>query len=332
MTIGAAPKSWGDPCSWANPLKGPAVTGQHLRPLSAFVAVAIVGAVVFANALRAQDVVDAIRGGTSSIFAGTPLLHDPLYVVEDGERIQAAEVPEPEVDSSTGASSEPVVPGDGAASSADAATPVPTPAAGGASGTQSTGTSAQGGSGGQAAGGSQGAPKAPTPGKAQGQQGTAGQRRLRWSGWGSQRPGDERSRQRRRRQRDNGHGKGDDNGLHKAKGHDRAQRGGEDHDEGHDGGREHGKAHEKAGHASQAARGTLTRRGTATPRGTTSQTPGKRITRSRRATATADGGEARSALRSLGQLRLDGDGLRVRVGPERQLAGDLPGLPQVVGR
>ena len=75
------------------------MSAQHLRPLFAFVVVAIVGGLVFANALRAQDVVDAIRNGTSNVLAG-PLL--PVYVVEEGMRLDAAAAPEPEVDPSAG--------------------------------------------------------------------------------------------------------------------------------------------------------------------------------------------------------------------------------------
>jgi hypothetical protein len=98
------------------------VSAQHLRPLFAFVVVAIVGGLVFANALRAQDVVDAIRAGSANVLAGTPLMHDPLYVVEEGMRLDAAESPEPEVDpSAEAADSAPVGTVEGAAPSTDVA-------------------------------------------------------------------------------------------------------------------------------------------------------------------------------------------------------------------
>ena len=129
------------------PPERPTVTGQHLRPLFAFVVVAIVGAVVFANAFRAQDVLDAIRGGASDVFAGTPLLHEPLYVVEPGEQIEAAPVPEPEVDSADGTGSAPVGPSVGGSPATTAPVPVPTPAAGSDSGPITTGQAPQGGGG-----------------------------------------------------------------------------------------------------------------------------------------------------------------------------------------
>jgi hypothetical protein len=198
------------------------VSAQHLRPLFAFVVIAIVGAVVFTNALRAQDVVDAIRNGASDVIAGTPLLHDQLYVVEEGERLATADAPLPEVDTSTGVDSTPVGGG------ADGTTPAPT--AGGAPastpatndpGTRPSGQGAQnenrGTAPGKAAEDSPAAPKAPTtskghgPGVAQGA-GTGGA--------GGPAAGHDSS----------GHG----NGLHKAKGHD------------------HGKGHDKSGHGQSA--------------------------------------------------------------------------------
>jgi hypothetical protein len=207
------------------------VSAQHLRPLFAFVVVAIVAGVVFGNALRAQDVVDAIRGGASNVLAGTPLMHEPLYVVEEGQRLDAAEVPEPQATPSADAGPSTVSPIDETASSADVSSPAPTPADGGGSGTQSTGVGAQGG-GGQASGqvgGTTpgGAPKAPATGNAPGPGNPSGHGGS--SGPGGAAVGHET----------NGHG--DDNGHHKAKGHVRPARG-----VGHDG--DHGRGHDKADH------------------------------------------------------------------------------------
>ncbi len=92
------------------------MSAQHLRPLFAFVVVAIVGGLVFANALRAQDVVDAIRDGTSNVLAGTRRSR-PVYVVEEGMRLGAAAAPEPEVDPSAGPAPAPADAGDEAAPS-----------------------------------------------------------------------------------------------------------------------------------------------------------------------------------------------------------------------
>jgi hypothetical protein len=129
------------------------VTGQHLRPLTAFVVVAIVAGVVFSNGLRAQDVVDAIRGGASDVLAGTRLLHEPRYVVEKGEQIEAAPVPEPEVDSSEGTGAAPVGPVAGGTPSTTAPASVPTPAAGrDAAGSGPTGRAGQGAGTGNAGG------------------------------------------------------------------------------------------------------------------------------------------------------------------------------------
>jgi hypothetical protein len=174
--MGANPKKLGHPEGWANPLKGPTVTGQHLRPLLAFVTVAIVGGLVFANAFRAQDVVDAIRGGASDVLAGTSLLHEPLYVVEQGEQIEAAPAPAPEVNPSDETDSAPVGPVIGGTPSTAAPAPVPTPAAGSDVGPGPTGQAGQGSgtgkAGGQAGGqgGSKGngVPVAPKVGNHQG--------------------------------------------------------------------------------------------------------------------------------------------------------------------
>jgi hypothetical protein len=234
------------------------LSAQHLRPLFAFVVVAIVGAVVFATSFRAQDVVDAIRGGASDVIAGTPLLHDPLYVVEDGQRLDAAEVPEPEADSSADAGSAPVGDTvDGTVPSADAATPVPTPAAGSA-GTQPAGQGTTGGGGGTAPAkapqDSPAVPKAPTtskghgPGLAPGNQGSGGS--------GGPPPvaqqdddhgkGDHEAKEHGRPRADDhpghGHGHGDGDGRREA-------RDDEGHRSGH-GGSGHGpaKGHDKADH------------------------------------------------------------------------------------
>jgi hypothetical protein len=222
------------------------VSAQHLRPLFAFVVVAIVGSVVFTNALRAQDVVDAIRNGASDVIAGTPLLHDQPYVVEEGERLATADAPLPEVDTSTGVDSTPVGGG------VDGTTPAPT--AGGAPastpatsgpGTRPSGQGAQnedrGTAPGKAAEDSPAAPKAPTTSKGHGPgvaQGPAA------GGTGGPAAGHDSS----------GHG----NGLHKAKGHDvrpaRATGGHHDHGKGDDKAR-HGQAkgHDKSGHGHDKA-------------------------------------------------------------------------------
>lgn len=63
------------------------MSAQHLRPLVAFVVVAILGAVVFFNTMQAQTVLAAIRTGAATVAAGNPLLHEPLFVVEPGQRL-----------------------------------------------------------------------------------------------------------------------------------------------------------------------------------------------------------------------------------------------------
>ena len=209
------------------------MSAQHLRPLFAFVVVAILGAVVFANSFRAQDVVDVIRGGGSNVLIGTPLLHEPLYVVEEGQRLDAAEAPEPEV-----APSAPAAPEggavDGGASSADVSAPLPTPAAGSDAGTGSTGNAAPGGDGGQApvqpAGDPPGAPKAEGTSPGHGQANNPGQAAS--NGPGSSAVGHEAS--------ENG------NGHHWAKGHVHARA--HDADGGDDRGRHEARGHEKNGH------------------------------------------------------------------------------------
>ncbi|HEX5860779.1 MAG TPA: hypothetical protein VFY58_02985 [Nocardioides sp.] len=62
------------------------MNAEHKRPLFAFLILTVIAAVVFANGLQRQ-VLDVIRNGGSTIVAGTSLLHDPLYVVEEGARI-----------------------------------------------------------------------------------------------------------------------------------------------------------------------------------------------------------------------------------------------------
>ena len=62
------------------------MNAEHKRPLFAFLIVTVVAAVVFATGLQRQ-VADVIRNGTSTVVAGTSLLHDPLYVVEEGARL-----------------------------------------------------------------------------------------------------------------------------------------------------------------------------------------------------------------------------------------------------
>lgn len=93
------------------------MTAQHLRPLLAFVVVAILGAVIFANGLQKQ-VFDAIREG-ASVVAGTHLLQDPVLDVEQGEQIA------PEEPAGTDTSAEPQAPDvndTGSSSSASPAT------------------------------------------------------------------------------------------------------------------------------------------------------------------------------------------------------------------
>jgi hypothetical protein len=218
------------------------VTGQHLRPLSAFVVVAIVAGVVFANALRAQDVVDAIRGGASDVLAGTSLLHEPLYVVERGEQIEAA--PEPEVDSSVESGSVPL--GPVGESTPSTAAPVPTPAAGSDAGTGPTGQAGQAAGTGKAGdeGGSKGngVPVTPKAGNHQGHGAPGGGEDSAGTGGGATVG-----------QATEGHGNGhagEDHGKgpgrnQVAQGHGRGHAG----DKGHDASNGHGpKGHAKADH------------------------------------------------------------------------------------
>jgi hypothetical protein len=113
------------------------VNAQHLRPLVAFMAVAIVGGIVFANLLRSDNVVDAIRNGLPDVIAGSPLLPEPLYVVEDGEHLSAVPAPEAEPPSDSGPSEAPVTRDEGEPT-ADVVATAPARAAGRHAGQSST--------------------------------------------------------------------------------------------------------------------------------------------------------------------------------------------------
>lgn len=215
------------------------MSAQHLRPLFAFVVVAIVGAVVFGNALRAQDVVNTIRNGTSSVLAGTPVLHEPLYVVEDGVTLEATEPKvEPKAQPTTVSSSQPDSPVAEAASGAGV-TPVPLPAAGTDPVSPPTsqpvphGDRAGSDSGTSQGGDSPGTPKAPSPSKGHGpdQAQPAG---------GSGGPGASDGHH------GNGRGEGHSQGGHHGKGVVSA-RVGEDH-EGHGNGRDGSRPGQAKGH------------------------------------------------------------------------------------
>jgi hypothetical protein len=224
------------------------LTAEHLRPLFAFVIVAIAGAVVFGTSFRAQDVVDVIRGGAPSVIAGTPLLHDPLYVVEDGQRLDAAPELEPEVDSSVGTEPSPVGGSvDTAVPSPGVTVPIPTPAAGGVPATGVPDQGAQGGQGdqggstnktpGKSAGGS---PPTTSKGQAPGAPGQAGAH-----GPGAAAPdvddeGDDDEAE--------GHGKADDHGDDEAEAHGRGKADDRGDDKGRAEARGHARGHAK-GHA-----------------------------------------------------------------------------------
>lgn len=234
------------------------MNAEHKRPLFAFLIVTVIAAVVFANGLQRQ-VLNVIRDGASNVIAGTSLLHDPLYVVEEGARIAAQD----ETSSAAGdpagqTGTPPVITEDDPAAEAspiiapgpqEPAATGPTRSGGGATpGGNATagGDATQGGNataGGTVAGGGQGRPR--DGDGATGNDGPGGGGPVTTQPDQAEGNGEPPERPEAR-----GHGRSDDRSVRRAD-HSGPGKSGADRDRGHERASGHGSGHERGQHKAQ---------------------------------------------------------------------------------